>query len=118
MHQQMMVNRRGAIKMSVAGAATAMLLGVQIDGGRAFAAGSGEGASSQSYTPGTYTTEVEGKGGTVVVETVFSQDSIESVKVVSHEEAKFLSDMALERIPQLIVEKQSLGIDTITGSTL
>ena len=94
-----------------------MLLGARIDDGlsTAFAA---ETASPQSYAPGTYTAGAEGKGGKVVVETTFSQNAIEEVKVVSHEETKFLSDMAIGRIPQLIVEKQSLGIDTITGSTL
>ncbi len=71
-----------------------------------------------SYEPGVYQAEAEGKGGTLTVQTTFSENAIDSVEVIEHGETRFVSDMALERIPADIVEYQSLGIDTITGATL
>ena len=75
-------------------------------------------AHAGTYTPGTYTGTGTGNGGELTVEVVFSEDAIESVTVTSHSETPGICDPALERIPQDIVESQSLGVDVITGCSM
>lgn len=71
------------------------------------------------YTAGTYTGVSEnGKNGAVTVEVKLSDSKIESVTVKEHKETKGLSDSAIERIPQEVVEYQSLNIDSISGATI
>ncbi|MEA5020294.1 MAG: FAD-dependent oxidoreductase [Gordonibacter sp.] len=70
------------------------------------------------YTVGTYTGTGQGKFGPVTIESTFTDSAIESVKVAVHEETKYISDLAIERVPAAIMEHQSLGVDTVTGATL
>ena len=55
--------------------------------------------------------------GDVTVSVTFTEDSIESVEVVSHSETEGLSDPAIANIPEDIVKYQSLGVDMVTGAT-
>lgn len=71
-----------------------------------------------TYTAGTYTAVASGRNGDVKVEVEFSADAIKSVTITEHQESAGIADPALERIPEEIVEKQSLGIDVITGATI
>jgi fumarate reductase flavoprotein subunit len=72
-----------------------------------------------AYTAGTYIGVSEnGKNGPVKVEVKFGEDKIESVKVIEHKETAGLTDSAIERIPNEIVEYQSLNIDSISGATI
>ncbi|AOY78048.1 flavocytochrome c [Clostridium formicaceticum] len=52
------------------------------------------------------------------VKVVLSETAIKAVEVVSHEETPGVSDIALKEVPEKIVEKQSIGIDTISGATM
>lgn len=70
------------------------------------------------YTPGTYEAEAPGKKGPVKVKATFTEDAIESVEVVDSLETPRISAVPFERIPQQIVECQSLAIDAVTGATL
>lgn len=71
------------------------------------------------YTAGTFTGASEnGKGGKLEVTAEFSSDAIISLVVSSHNETPNISDVALEQIPQEIVEYQSLKIDSISGATI
>ena len=71
------------------------------------------------YKAGTYTGVSEnGKGGTVKVEVVFTDNEITSVTVTEHSETAGISDPAIEQIPAGIVENQSLALDAITGVTV
>ena len=72
----------------------------------------------QTYTPGTYTGSFEGNGGDVVVDVTFSEHAIDAIEVTSQSETPIVAEGALEQLPQLIIEKQSLGIDTMTGATI
>ncbi len=78
----------------------------------------GEEAVEQTYTPGTYTGSFEGNGGDVVVDVTFSEHAIDSIEVTSQSETPIVAEGALERLPQQIIEKQSLGIDGMTGATI
>lgn len=75
-------------------------------------------ADGASFEAGTYTASGEGKFGPVTVETTFTEDAISEVKIVSHEDSDFISDAPIKRIPELIVETQSIDIDAISGATL
>ena len=72
---------------------------------------------SVQYTPGTYKGSAMGMMGYVNVETTFSEDKIESVKILSHAETNSLAELPFEIIPRDIVEYQSLNIDVVSGAT-
>lgn len=71
-----------------------------------------------AYKAGTYSETVDGHNGKVTVEVKVSSDKIESVTVTEQQETVGIADPALNTIPGLIVEHQSLGIDTISGCTV
>ena len=80
---------------------------------------SGEGlASTAAFAPGTYTASAPGKKGPVTVEVRMSENAIESVEIVEFEDTERISAPARERVPQQIVELQSLNVDTVAGATL
>ena len=70
------------------------------------------------YKAGTYESSAKGMNGDVEVEVVVSDEKIESVTILSHNETPNVSDLALKQIPAKIVEFQGLGIDVISGATL
>ena len=74
-------------------------------------------AWAQSYTAGVYTAQANGNNGPVTVEVEVSDAEILSVKVTEHAETAGLSDTPIERIPEKIVEGQTLAVDTVSGAT-
>ena len=71
-----------------------------------------------AYTPGTYTDSFMGRNNDVVVEVTVSENKIEDIKVVSESETPGIGTPAIEMIPGLVVEYQSLAVDSVTGATL
>ena len=71
-----------------------------------------------SYTPGTYTGVGPGKNGDITVEVTVSENAIQSVTVVKHDETPGLSDGAIADIPAKIVAAQSLAVDAVSGATV
>ena len=71
-----------------------------------------------AMTAGTYEGEAMGKMGNVKVSVVVSDNAIESVTVVSHNETEGFFKPVVETIPAAIVAEQSLLVDVVTGSTL
>lgn len=61
--------------------------------------------SGASFTPGTYTGEADGKFDTIVVETEFSENAIESVKVVQHRDTTRIAEPAVQMMPERIVAR-------------
>ena len=76
-----------------------------------------EAAQEQHFTAGVYTAEAEGIRSTVKVEVTFSDTEITDIQVVEHGETRNIADVALEQIPQEILENQSLAVDTISSVT-
>lgn len=75
--------------------------------------------SSVHYTPGTYTATVQGHNALVTVEVTFSEDAITDIKTVESYETVNVSDKALyTKLPQEIIEHQSVNVDNITGATI
>ncbi len=67
---------------------------------------------------GTYETTGQGMGGPITVSTTIAGGKITAVEVLSHTETAGISTPALERIPQTIVDNNSVGIDAVTGATM
>ena len=76
------------------------------------------GKSEGIYKAGTYTGEAQGNGGTLTVEVKVSASEIKSVAVTGHSETPGLSDPAVEKVPQRIVESQSTDVDGVSGASM
>lgn len=112
----MQMTRRNFVKTATVAGVGVALFGAA--GCAPKADGAGVGAGGAGFTAGTYTAEMPGKFAPVKVQATFSNDAIEQVEVISHEESPFVSDRAIAEIPEMIVENQTLDIDTLTGATL
>lgn len=75
-------------------------------------------ATTQKYTPGTYTGTGAGNGGDIVVEVTFSEDAITDIVVVSQTETQTIAAETMEVIPNEIIESQGLNIDSLAGATV
>lgn len=74
------------------------------------------GTGNNEYKPGTYTTRQQGHNGSIDVEVTFSKTAITAIKVVKSYETPGVSDKSiLTDLPQAIIARQSLSVDTITG---
>lgn len=74
-------------------------------------------AAAEGMTPGTYTATAKGMFDGLTVEVTVSADKIEKIEVVSHNETA-PGWPALEKIPEAIVEAQSLAVDGVSGATM
>ena len=73
--------------------------------------------AEQSYTPGTYTGIGYGHNGRMEVEVTFSEDAITDINIVSHNETAGIGEVAIEQLPGIIIDNQSLGVDAISSAT-
>ncbi|MBB5174305.1 FMN-binding protein [Texcoconibacillus texcoconensis] len=69
------------------------------------------------YSDGVYETSAEGFNDDIVVETTITDDVIENVEILSHDESDGISDDAINDLPSLIVDNNSPDIDGISGAT-
>lgn len=74
--------------------------------------------SGSAYKAGTYTAEARGMNGPVKVEVTVTEDAIESITILEHNESPSISDLAISDMPVRIVEAQGLGVDTVSGATI
>lgn len=75
-------------------------------------------AESKGFTPGVYTGEGKGFGGTITVEVTLTEDKIESVKIVSNDETQGIGSLAVESLPEAIVAAQSTQVDIVGSATV
>lgn len=59
-----------------------------------------------------------GKVGDVTVQIVADGKKIYQVSVLEHNETEGIGTMAVEQIPGMIVEQQSLAVDSVSGATV
>lgn len=78
---------------------------------------SAENTSTTKYTAGTYTGKAQGIRSEVEVSVTFSDDAITDIKVTNHGETKNIADAAIEKVPQEILDAQSLDVDVVTSVT-
>ena len=74
--------------------------------------------SSTGYTPGTYEGVGAGMNGEVHVAVTFDKDSITAIEIKDNAETISISKPALTRLPQDIVQNQSLNVDLASGATI
>lgn len=66
---------------------------------------------------GTYEGIGQGFGGDLKVRVEVANGAVTKISVVSHGETDYVSDPAFEKIPGLIIEKQSVKVDAVSGAT-
>ncbi|WP_163372103.1 NADH-dependent flavin oxidoreductase [Endozoicomonas acroporae] len=69
------------------------------------------------FEPGQYTAYGIGHSGKLPVTVTFSEDKILDIVVDSSNESEGIANPAFERIPQQILDEQSLNVDVISGAT-
>lgn len=74
-------------------------------------------AMAEGMKPGTYTAAAKGMFDGLTVEVTVSETAIEKIEVVSHNETA-PGWPALEKIPEAIVEAQSIAVDSVSGATM
>lgn len=70
------------------------------------------------FTAGTYTGTGNGRNGIVEVKVELDSSKIINVEITGHTETEGIAEPALEKIPQRIIEQQSLGVDVVSGATI
>ena len=68
-----------------------------------------------TFEPGEYTVTAPGHNGDLPMVVTLSSDRIESIEIDSSGESAGIADVVFTRIPQEIVEGQTLNVDIISG---
>ena len=79
---------------------------------------SAEPAASSAPAVQTVTGTAQGKNGDVTVEVTLEGNKITAVTVTDQKETEGIADPALEKIPQRIVDANSVNVDTGAGATV
>lgn len=74
--------------------------------------------SKSKWADGVYEGSAQGMNGAVAVKVSVEKGKISAVDIVSHEETKGVSDVAMERVPNSIIDKQKTEVDTVSGATI
>jgi len=94
-----------------------MLIAILVVSGCSKSTNTGSSSGDAAYKAGTYTATAQGNNGEIKVEVVFTEDKIESITVVEHQETPGLGDAAMDKLSSEIVEKQSTDVDVVAGAT-
>lgn len=73
---------------------------------------------SRMIQDGTYTSTADGYNGEITAEVTFTDGSISKIEVIDENEPKTWADSALEKIPDRILNEQSVNVDVVTGATV
>ncbi|MDK2940664.1 MAG: hypothetical protein PWP56_177 [Acetobacterium sp.] len=74
--------------------------------------------SGVHYEAGSYVGSAQGKDGPIKVEVTFLENKIEAIKVVSHKDDPEYATSAVDGMPEIIINKQRLDVDAVSGATL
>lgn len=77
-----------------------------------------EPAASSAPEVQTLTGTAPGKNGDVTVEVTLEGNKITAVTVTDQKETEGIADPALEKVPQRIVDANSVNVDTVAGATV
>ncbi len=75
-------------------------------------------SKSASLKDGTYTTETTGHNGPITVSLTIADGKIASVDASENVETKGIGSVAIDKITNTVVEKQTVNLDTATGATI
>ncbi|MDT2672746.1 FAD-dependent oxidoreductase [Enterococcus dongliensis] len=70
-----------------------------------------------TFKPGTYTIDAKGHNSELKMNVTFSEDRIEKIEADQSNESEGLSDQVFIRLPQQIIEGQTLNVDVISGAS-
>ncbi len=74
---------------------------------------------AKSAEPGTYSGTAAGYHGDITVTTKIGENGkIADIAVGENEETEGIGSVAIEKLPQMIIDEQSLDIDVVAGATL
>ncbi|MBO7709713.1 MAG: FAD-dependent oxidoreductase [Lachnospiraceae bacterium] len=90
-------------------AKTAIVTAFAVCGMTAFAA---------AMTPGSYTGSSDSVGGPLTVEVTVSESAIENIEVTECSDTKGVGDVAIDRLVPMMLDNQSINVDTVSGATL
>ncbi|MDR2402609.1 MAG: FAD-binding protein, partial [Spirochaetaceae bacterium] len=74
-------------------------------------------SSALKFTPGTYQGTAPGYNGDITMEVTVDAGRILSIRTVSQNDTPEGSGLAYERIPQAIIDGQTLAVDGVSGAT-
>lgn len=77
----------------------------------------GKSESESKWNDGEYEGTAEGMHGEMEVKVTIDKGKISKIDIVSQSETEGVSDVAVERVPEDIVKKQSTEVDTVSGAT-
>lgn len=93
------------------------LFSILLAGGMLLSSMGGMAEGAAFANPGTYSATAQGRNGDVTVTATFSDSAITDIQV-AHEETPSIGDVAIEELTALVLENQSLGVDSVSGATL
>lgn len=73
---------------------------------------------SNLFNPGTYEGTAKGFNGDITAVVAVSENKVESIEFKEHQESIGVSDPAFNTLPEIIIEKQTIAVDTISGCTV
>ena len=69
------------------------------------------------FTPGQYKVSAKGHNSDLPMVVTFSKDKITNIEIDSAGESEGLSDMVFEKLPQQIIDFQTLNVDAVSGAS-
>lgn len=71
-----------------------------------------------TYEPGTFKVTAVGHNGDLPMEVTLSDDRIEKIDIDTSSETQGIADVAFKRIPQEIIDGQTLNVDVVSGASI
>ncbi|HIY93039.1 flavocytochrome c [Companilactobacillus sp. HBUAS56275] len=71
-----------------------------------------------TYEPGTFKVTAVGHNGDLPMEVTLSDDRIEKIDIDTSSETQGIADVAFKRIPQQIIDGQTLNVDVVSGASI
>ena len=71
-----------------------------------------------TMTDGTYTATFSGMDGPITLDVTVENDAITAITVTEDNETAGVGAKALEILPSIVIENQSLAVDSISGATI
>jgi uncharacterized protein with FMN-binding domain len=76
------------------------------------------GGAPAKWKDGSYKGKAEGLHGDIALTVTVAKGRIAKITVDSQEETAGVADLAFERVPKLIIEKQTTEVDAVSGSSV
>ncbi|GKS82079.1 flavocytochrome c [Ligilactobacillus pabuli] len=75
------------------------------------------GVDEMNFEPGTYSVMASGHNGKVPMKVTFSENRIENIEIDTEGETTGIADTVWERMPQQIIDGQTLNVDAVSGAS-